>query len=109
MIANTLTKPLPNVKAKHFATELGLRVAWGGVLRLQVDWNPSVLYACRIWYTAHDTIVPENHYVSDIRAESPLIVLIVSLSTSDVVTILCDDWGEPYIIYYYFFRYLSNT
>jgi hypothetical protein len=27
MIANTLTKPLPNVKAKHFATELGLRVA----------------------------------------------------------------------------------
>jgi hypothetical protein len=27
MVADTLTKPLPSVKAKHFAHELGLRAA----------------------------------------------------------------------------------
>ena len=27
MLADTLTKPLPNIKAKHFASELGLRSA----------------------------------------------------------------------------------
>ena len=27
MLADTLTKPLPSVKAKHFAAELGLRPA----------------------------------------------------------------------------------
>jgi len=27
MVADTLTKVLPNAKAKHFATELGLRIA----------------------------------------------------------------------------------
>jgi hypothetical protein len=32
MVADTLTKALPSAKVKHFACELGLSTAWGGVL-----------------------------------------------------------------------------
>ena len=32
MTADTLTKVLPSVKAKHFATAFGLTTVWGGVL-----------------------------------------------------------------------------
>jgi hypothetical protein len=41
MITNTFTKPLPSTKAKHFATELGLRQPWGGVLRYQDGRSPK--------------------------------------------------------------------
>jgi Reverse transcriptase (RNA-dependent DNA polymerase) len=39
MTADTLTKALPNVKAKNFATALGLCMVWGGVLNV-------VLFGC---------------------------------------------------------------
>jgi hypothetical protein len=32
MVVNTLTKALPSAKTKHFVIELGLHMAWGGVL-----------------------------------------------------------------------------
>ena len=32
MMADTLTKVLPSVKAKHFASALQLIMVWGGVL-----------------------------------------------------------------------------
>jgi hypothetical protein len=36
MTADTLTKALPNVKAKNFATALGLCMVWGGVLNIML-------------------------------------------------------------------------
>ena len=39
MLANTLTKPLANVKAKISLQNWGLHVAWGGVLELQACVN----------------------------------------------------------------------
>jgi hypothetical protein len=41
MMADTFTKALPSPKVKHFASELGLRRAWGGVLDLHI--NPAIL------------------------------------------------------------------
>ena len=35
MVADTLTKALPSAKVKHFASELGLAIVWGGVLECQ--------------------------------------------------------------------------
>lgn len=32
MIADTLTKALSSMKVKHFASEFGLAMVWGGVL-----------------------------------------------------------------------------
>ena len=41
MTADTLTKALPNVKVKNFATTLGLCTVWGGVLK---RYNVTVLW-----------------------------------------------------------------
>ena len=48
MLANTFTKPLPSIKAKHFATELGLCATWGRVLNCNQAKSPAPAQVC-IW------------------------------------------------------------
>ena len=78
MIADMLTKALPSAKAKHFASQLRLLPAWGGVLEYQAD----MALVCHISVF----IFPQQH---------SLLPLNMSSSTYHLVPVTCNGFTIP--------------
>ena len=112
MTANTLTKALPSIKAKHFATALGLRLTWRGSVRIlsmsqgrgsAVPWPKTWLWldhsGMTLWPVVLDTQVPWSlHMVHYCIYYYLALILLYTMNNQShsINTVVCGLWISSY-------------